>query len=154
MGLARSQYLRVFDAAGATYQRWQSYHAWTTVSWDSATWIYQPFQADGFTAGLTGDEGAITLTAPATPLVLDTVARALAQGHLLELKLYQFDPAGGDATPPAGQELIATFTGEIVGASESLTDMRIELGSSLAPVGAQIPPRTFVTRLIGKGCRL
>jgi hypothetical protein len=154
MSFARSQYLRVFDAAGATYQRWQSYHAWTAVSWDSATWIYQPFQADGFTAGLTGDEGAITITAPATPLVLNTVARALAQGHLLELKLYQFDPAGGDATPPNTQELIAAFTGEIIGASETLTDVRIELGSSLAPVGAQIPPRTFVTRLIGKGCRL
>lgn len=154
MSLARSQYLRVFDVAGATYQRWQSYHAWTTVTWDGATWIYQPFQADGFTAGLTGDEGAISITAPATPLVVQVVKRALAQDHLLELRLYQFDPAGGDITPPAEQELIATFTGQIVNASETLTEITLELGSSLSPVGAQIPPRTMATRLIGQGCKL
>lgn len=154
MSLASAQYLRVFDAAGATYQRWQSYHAWAAVTWDSATWIYQPFQADGFTAGLTGDESGVSITAPATPLVVDTAGRALAQGHLLELKLYQFDPSAGDATPPGGQVLIGSFTGQIVGASETLTEIRLELGSSLSPVGAQIPPRTMTTRLIGKGCKL
>ena len=45
-------------------------------------------------------------------------------------------------------------SGEPVGGSGSLTELRLELGSLLSPVGATIPPRTFSTRLIGAGCRL
>ena len=154
MGRAQAQYLRIYDSGGITYARWQSYYAHTTVTWESAAWQYQAFEADGITSGQTGDESGIAVTLPATSVVLDQIAPAVRKARLVELRLYQFNTLLGNTTPQAGQELIAQFTGEIVSASGGFTTITLELGSSLAPVGAQVPPRTLTTRLIGKGCRL
>jgi hypothetical protein len=44
--------------------------------------------------------------------------------------------------------------GEVIGASAGLTTMTWRLGSALSPVGAQFPPRTAITPLIGVPCRL
>lgn len=146
--------MRIYDAAGVTYARWQSYYVYSTVTWQSAQWQYQPFDADGITSGQTGDESGITITLPATSVVMDQVVPALREARLIELLLYQFDSIGGDSTPQTGQVLVAQFNGELVSASGGFTSIALQVGSSLSPVGAQIPPRTFTTRLIGKGCRL
>jgi len=42
----------------------------------------------------------------------------------------------------------------VVGGGGKLTNVRINLGSALSPVGAQFPPRKFTTAIMGKGCRL
>lgn len=147
--VAQSQFLRVFTAAGTTLQRWQSYYANQPRTHAGASWAYLPFEASGITGGQTGDEGGVTITLPAVPAVADAIHLAIADGHRWELSVYQFTPG-----LESQQQLAATFTGEITGASASLTAITIELGSTLSPVGAQIPPRTFTTRLIGKGCRL
>lgn len=151
MARAQSQYLRLYDAQN-TYQRWQSYYVNTTVAWASAAWIYQAFSADGIAAGSTGDESGMTITLPATGLVMDAVDDAIANGWLADLLIYQFDSLLGNESPQAGQELIASFTGEIVGAKATLTSITLELGSAVSPVGAQIPPRKLTTRIMGKGC--
>ena len=154
MARAQSQYLRIYDTAGVTYQRWQSYYSNTTVSWSSASWQYVPFIADGFTAGLSGDEADISIAAPATSVVMDAFLTAIRRGHLVELSIYQFDTIYGNDTPQTGQELVASVIGQVVGGSGGLTSMTIQLGNALSPVGAQIPPRKFTTRIMGKGCRL
>lgn len=154
MARAQSQYLRIYDTAGVTYQRWQSYYANTTVDWNSVSWQYVPFIADGFTAGLSGDETGITIAAPATSVVMDAFIAAIGRGRLVELSIYQFDTIYGNDTPQTDQELVASVTGQVVGGSGGLTSISIELGSALSPVGAQIPPRTFTTAIMGKGCRL
>jgi phage-related protein len=154
MARAQSQYIRIYDSAGVSYTRWQSYYAHATVTWNSAQWNYQPFEADGITAGQTGDESGISITLPATSLVMTAVTTALRDARLVELLIYQFDPVLGNLTPQTGQELIAQYNGELVSANGSFTSITMQLGTSLAPVGAQIPPRTFTTALIGKGCRL
>lgn len=154
MSTAQSQYLRFYDASGTTFQRWQSYHAWVNVTWNSAEWLYQPFEASGITSGITGGENNVTITMPATPLAVATIDAAISQAQLVELLIYRFDPELGDATPPATQTLVGQFNGEIVNVSANLTELRIQLGSSLSPIGAQVPPRTCITRLIGKGCTL
>ena len=151
MARAQSQYLRLYDAQN-TYQRWQSYYVNITVTWDSAAWVYQAFSADGIAAGSTGDESGMTITLPATGLVMDAVDDAIANGWLADLSIYQFDSLLGNESPQAGQELIASFTGEIVGARATLTSITLELGSAVSPVGAQIPPRKLTTRIMGKGC--
>ena len=153
MARAQSQYLRIYDTVG-TYQRWQSYYSNTTVTWDGAQWQYQPFEADGITAGQTGDESGVSVTLPANTLAIDAVTAALANARMVELKIYEFDTLNGNTTPQAGQTLVAAFAGEVIGASGSFISITMELGSSLSPVGAQIPPRTLTTRLMGKGCRL
>jgi hypothetical protein len=153
MARAESQYLRIFDE-DATYYRWQSYYINKRVTWESETWEYQKFDADGFTAGQTGDEGGISLTIPATAFVMSVIEESLRKGLLVELSMYEFDTLLGDDAPQAEQVKIASYVGEVVGGGGPFESVTIELGSSLSPVGAQVPPRTFTSRLIGVPCKL
>jgi len=153
MARGQSQYLRIFSDS-TTYQRWQSYYVNTSVTWESAAWSYQPFDADGITAGEVQSESSISVTLPATTNVMEVVLQALNEARLAELRLYEFDSILDNSTPQAGQTLIASYLGEVVGVSGSFTSIQMQLGSSLSPVGAQVPPRTFSTRLIGAPCKL
>jgi hypothetical protein len=153
MARAQAQYLRIFSGS-TTYQRWQSYYVNTNVTWDSASWSYQPFDADGITAGEVQSESSISVRLPATTNVMEMVLQALDDARLAELQLYEFDTILGNIAPQAGQTLIASYLGEVVGVKGSFTEIEMELGSSLSPVGAQVPPRTFSTRLIGAPCKL
>jgi hypothetical protein len=153
MARAQSQYLRIFSGS-TTYQRWQSYYVNTSVTWAGASWSYQPFDADGITAGEVQSESSISIRLPATTNVIEVVLQALDEARLAELQFYEFDTLLGNDIPQAGQTLIASYLGEVVGVKGGFTELEMELGSSLAPVGAQVPPRTFSTRLIGAPCKL
>jgi hypothetical protein len=153
MARGQSQFLRIFSGS-TTYQRWQAYYVNTSVTWESAAWSYQPFDADGITAGEVQSESSISVTLPATTNVMEVVLQALDEARLAELRLYEFDTIQGNSTPQAGQTLIASYLGEVVGVSGGFTSIQMQLGSSLSPVGAQVPPRTFSTRLIGAPCKL
>jgi phage-related protein len=153
MAQAQAHYLRTYDAVN-TYQRWQSFYVNQTVTWDGASWEFQPFEINGITAGSSGDEASVTLTLPALPALLTAAFDAKNLQRLVELKIYTFDPSIDDATPQAGQQQLVAFIGQVVDASATLSQISLALGSALAPVGASIPPRTMTTRLIGKGCRL
>ena len=154
MARAQSQYLRFYDAGGTTYRRWQSYYGGTTVTWSGQQWSWMPFEADGFSAGVSGEETSITLTAPANSEVVAAFTAAINGGQLVDLSLYMFDPSIDNAAPQAGQTLVASFTGQVVGGSASITTMALQLGSALSPVGAQIPPLKFTTAIMGMGCKL
>lgn len=154
MARAQSQYLRIYDSSGVTYARWQSYYVNTNVTWDTVPWIYIPFEADGITEGSSGEEAAINITAPATSVVTSNFEAGIREGRLAELRLYQFEQPLGDTSPPADQQLVTTFNGQIVGGSSSLTRMTIQLGSALSPIGVQVPPRKLTTAMIGLGCKL
>jgi hypothetical protein len=152
MARAQSQFLRIYDSAGITYQRWQNFYSNAIVTWDSASWVYVAFTASGVASGVTGDEGGTTLTLPATSVVVQAVDLAMEQARLFEVRTYEFDPvADGVSSPPAGQTLISTFLGEITSASEAGFEFTLQMGSSLSPVGAQFPPRTMTNNLIGMG---
>ena len=153
MTKGQSQYLRIFSGA-TTYQRWQSYYVNTSVTWEAATWSYQPFDADGITAGEVQSESSITVRLPATTNVLEVVLQALDGARLAELRLYEFDTTLGNSAPQAGQTLIASYLGEVVGVKGGFTEIEMELGSSLAPVGSQVPPHKFSSRLVGAPCKL
>jgi hypothetical protein len=153
MARGQSQYLRIFDDGG-TLHRWHNYYINSTVTVSGNSWAFMSFDLDGFTAGQTGDEGGVSVTLPATALVMDVVADALRNARLVELTMYEFDTLLGNDTPQAGQDLIASYVGEVVAAGGPFETVNIELGSSLSPVGAQVPPRKFTSRLIGVPCRL
>jgi hypothetical protein len=153
MARAQAQYLS-FSSGTTVYDRWQNYYVNSTVVWDGATWAWLPFDADGFVEGQTGDEGGLTVTLPATALVMIEVDAALRGAWLAELSVYEFDLLNGDTAPQAEQELVASFIGEVVGAGGGFESIKLELGSGLAPVGAQVPPRTCTTRLVGVPCKL
>ena len=82
------------------------------------------------------------------------VLQALNEARLAELQVYEFDTLLGNSTPQAGQSLIASYLGEVVGVSGGFTSIQMQLGSSLSPVGAQVPPRKFTSNLIGSPCKL
>lgn len=147
--VSQSQFLRVYTTAGVTLNRWQSYYANTTRQHAGASWSYLPFEASGITAGQTGDETGVSITLPAVPDVVGAIDLAIVDTHLWELSIYQFTPGREDQ-----QVLVETFTGEVVSATATLGAIQVDLGSTLSPVGAQIPPRTFTSNLIGTGCRL
>ena len=153
MARAQAQYLRIFSGS-TTYQRWHSYYVNTNVTWESATWAYQPFDADGITAGEVQSESSISIQLPATTNVVEVALQALNEARLAELRFYEFDTLLGNSTPQAGQRLIASYLGEVVGVQGSFTSIEMQLGSSISPVGAQVPPRTFSTQLVGAPCKL
>ena len=153
MARGQSQYLRIFSGS-TTYQRWQSYYVNTSVTYGGAVWAYQPFDADGITAGEVQSEASISVRLPATTNAIEVALQALNEARLAELQLFEFDTILGNSTPQSGQTLIASYVGEVVGVSGSFTSIEMELGSSLSPVGAQVPPRTFSTQLIGAPCKL
>jgi len=153
MARAQSQYLRIFEGS-TTFNRWQNFYVNATVTVGGASWPFLPFEVDGFTSGQTGDESGISVTLPATAIVVDAVEDALLNARLVELTMYEFEALDGYSAPPGDQSLIASYLGELVGASGRFESLTLELGSSLSPVGAQVPPRKFTTQLIGAPCKL
>jgi hypothetical protein len=153
MARGESQYLRIFSG-DSTLHRWQNYYGGSVVSVDDELWSYMDFDADGLTDGDAGDEGGIRLTLPATDYVVAAVSDALRNAHLAEIKVYEFDAFLGDDAPRSDQVEIASYIGEIVSAGGPFESVNVELGSALSPVGAQIPPRKFTSRLVGVPCKL
>jgi len=154
MARGQAQYLRIFDEAAGTLQRWQNYYLNATVTFDASSWVFLGFDVDGFTAGQTGDEGGVSVTLPATAFVVGVVEEALRNARLVELSMYEFDTLDGNDAPQDGQQLIANYVGEVVGAGGAFESLTLELGSSLSPVGSQVPPRKFTSRLIGVPVKL
>lgn len=149
----QSQFLRIFDDAG-TYLRWQSYYVGQTVTLDSQSWSYHPFVANGLIGGTAGTDAGITIEVPATSAAVAAFQSALDLNRLCEINLYEFDSRLSQAAPQAAQLTIGTFVGEVISIGGSFSLFQIRLGSSLAPVGAQAPPRKFTTELIGAPLRL
>ena len=86
--------------------------------------------------------------------MLSVTEAALAGPWVAQVRVIQFDEEQGTTAPPATYVLAASCVGEVIGASATLTTMTWKLGSALSPVGAQFPPRTAITPLIGVPCRL
>ena len=99
------------------------------------------------------DESNVTVTAAATSMVLDAFEAAILQGRLVDLSIYQFNSDSGNDSPQTSQQLVAGYTGQVTGGAATLTSLTLQLGSALAPVGAQVPPRKFTTAIMGQGIR-
>jgi hypothetical protein len=149
----QAQYLRIFDAAG-TYLRWQGFYVGQTITLNSQQWQYYPFVANGLINGSAGSDSGVSVTVPATEAAVVAFETGLRLNRLVELLVYEFDTRLSQSAPQAGQLLIGSFVGEIIGIDGSFSSLGIELGSSLAPVGAQVPPRNYTSRLVGAPLRL
>lgn len=149
MTLSQSEWIRIYSGA-TNYARWQSYYVGQTVNGYS----HLPFKTGGITVNQAGDQSTLNVTLPATPEVAAIVNAAITGAYLVRIELYQFDSDAVYTAPPAGQILISSFTGEIIGGGEDRNTITLELGSSLSPIGAQIPPMKYTTALVGEPCRL
>ena len=149
----QAQYLRIYNGA-TTYQRFQSYYINQAVSWAGATWVYQPFVVNGLIGGTPSADVDITIDVPCTERLLQTFKDALNFNRLCEIKLYEFDTRLSNAAPQAGQLLIGIYVGEVISMGGSFSLLTVRLGSTLAPIGAQVPPRKFNNHLIGAPIRI
>ena len=153
MDPGQAAFIEISNGYGAVFARWQSYWIDRIVSWSGQQWTYQQFDWAGVTSGqAVGDQASIVL--PAVPSVLAMTEDALAGPWVAALSVIQFDEAAADNGPPATTVLAASCVGQVIGASGSLTQLTWKLGSALSPIGAQFPPRTATTFLIGVPCRL
>lgn len=153
MDTGQAAFLEIGDGFGSITNRWQSYWIDQVVSWDSRTWTYQQLDWAGLVSGqAVGDQATITL--PAVPSVLALTEQALAGAWVAQLRIIQFDESLVTTTPPTTYVLAASCIGQVIGASGSLTQVTWRLGSALSPIGAQFPPVTATTALIGVPCRL
>lgn len=152
MGRAQAQYLRIFDSS-STYARWQTYYVNQTITLDSASWEYMPFSASGILESGASGGKSVSITVPATNSVVEAFTLALSYGRFCELKIYEFDSRLDQTAPQSGQNLIGAYTSQVVNVKGTFTRLDIELGSSLSPIGAQVPPRTFTSYLIGAPLR-
>ena len=145
-----AQYLEITDASSIVRHRWQNYYLNSNVTYGGVVWNYQEFSADGL---VDGQQTSLNVTMPATPLVLSMLNSAMTEGWLVEVFNYQFDMLISNTTPQSDQTLTGSFLGEVIGGRGGLYEVSMELGSSLAPVGAQFPPRKFTTRIMGSPCQ-
>lgn len=152
MGRAQAQYLRIFDSS-STYARWQGYYVNQTITLDSASWEYMPFSASGILESGASSGKSVSITVPATNSIVEAFTLALSYGRFCELKIYEFDSRLDQTAPQSGQSLIGSYTSQVVNVNGTFTRLEIELGSSLSPIGAQVPPRTFTSYLIGAPLR-
>jgi len=150
---AQAQYVRIYSGATDQY-RWQNYYVNSTVTWNSKTWDYFPFEFGGVTESAAIGQTSATLQLPATTLAVTAIESALFNQYVCEVRVYEFDNRLSNRVPQSGQILIADFSGQVLNVSGSLISLEVELGSALSPVGAQIPPRTYNSRLVGNPIRI
>lgn len=133
-----------------TTAKWQSYFRDTTP----AGFAFLEFRTGGIVATQEGDAAEATVILPAIPAVVDAANTASATAGLVALRFYEFAPSLGDTAPNGSEVLLHEFQGEVTGGSSDLYTITLQLGSSLASVGASVPPRRFSAALIGAPCRL
>lgn len=150
---AQAQYLQLFDEAGNRYH-WQNFYFNQTITWEDVPWFYHPFTVNALIGTATQAEAGITVSVPADIRAVQAFGAALDYNWLCLIKMYEFDSRLSLAAPQADQLLIGSFIGEVIGISGTFTELEVSIGSSLAPVGAQVPPRTFSSRLVGNPIKL
>lgn len=145
----QSQFLRIYTSGGSDHHLWQNFYVNQTVTVSSKSYRYFPFVWTGVAESSAIGEQTVSLSMPATALAISAFEAAFANKHLCELKAFEFDLRQGVSAPQSGQTLIGTFLGYITKMNGSFIELSLDLGSSIAPVGAQIPSRTASNRLIG-----
>ena len=146
---AQSQFLRIYTPGGSDHHLWQNFYVNQSVAVSSKTYRYFPFGWGGIGESSALSDQTVELTLPATPLAVSAFEDAFKSKHLCELQAFEFDTRLGVGQPQSGQVLIASFLGYFVRMSGSFTELSVGLGSSIAPVGALIPPRTASNNLVG-----
>tara|TARA_R100001510_G_C7621086_1_gene181979 strand:+ start:277 stop:747 length:471 start_codon:yes stop_codon:yes gene_type:complete len=146
---AQSQFLRLYTSGGSDHHLWQNFYVNQLVTVASKAHKYFPFVWGGIGESSAIGEQTVQLTIPATSLAISAFTTASRSKHLCELKTYEFDLRLGINAPQTAQVTIASFLGYVTNMSGSLTELSIQFGSTMAPVGAQIPSRTATNRLVG-----
>lgn len=147
-------FLRIYDG-GTTLMALQNYYINGSITVSGDDYQFLDFSIGEVSSTVTADSSSLQITLPALTTVVLEIENALATGLLARLLIYRFEADEAPDSPPEGQTTLIDFIGEVVNASSPF-DSRItmELGSALAPIGSQVPPRRFTSALIGVPARL
>ena len=145
----QAQYLRIYVSGGADQKLWQNFYVNTDVTLSSKTYAYFPFEWSGVGESSALGGQTVSLKMPATSLAINCFETAFKEQQLCLVSTYEFDTRLGISNVQSGQTLIAEFLGYVSEMNGSFTELTVQLGSALAPIGAQIPPRTATNGLVG-----
>mgnify|MGYP005992519689 FL=1 len=146
---AQSQYLRLYVSGGSDLYLWQNFYVNQTVTLSSKSYRYFPFAWGGVAESSAPNEQTVSLSMPATTLAIEAFQEAFDSRILCELKAFEFDARLGVNAPQSGQTLIASFLGYASTMSGTFTDLQVELGASLAPIGSTVPNLIATNSLVG-----
>lgn len=139
---------------GTTYLNWQNYYVNQDLSFLSATWEFFPFEIDGISesGALSGD--GLVVRMPATNDAVSAFVAAQADPfRICEIKTYEFSAYAAQTSAPTAYNVLASSLGQVLDLGGSFTNLEATLGVALSPVGAQVPPRTYNSQLIGTPLR-
>lgn len=171
MARAQAQTLRIYEpgslAGGQPLVFHQSYWQSKRILIDGAVASFQPFSTGVIVSTNTGDNQSLDVTFPATSYWVEQIENAVSSRRIFEVSIFELN--GLDAEILERTEtssdiywvpteitanLLSRFFGEVVDASSDRVALQVNLGSSLSPVGAQVPSRKFVSSLVGTPLRL
>lgn len=148
----RSNVLDASNKRAATYQ-WQNfYQEGQTLSVDSdasGIYYYLAFNADGFGSSEAAGINDLKVSLAATAEIVDITETAMGADNLVIASLYIQD-AGSSSLDAGSAQLIARYTGSIVGASIGDESAEWTVNPAINKIKAQAPTRVISTDLIGR----
>lgn len=130
--------------AGAVVHRWQNRWDGQTVDGHS----FMPFMIQEINSSVSAASDSVSLSLPEMKTTIELVEQAVADAYVVQLTIKKYPSP--DSTSGT---VVAQTTGEVIGATLNIGSIQVQLGSSLDPVGAQIPPRRFTTTILGAPAR-
>ena len=144
----------IYTSGGSDHHLWQNFYGNQSVTVSSKTYRYFPFEWSGIGESVAIGEQTVELTLPATSLAISAFEAAFASKHLCQIQTFEFDARFGVLAPQTAQVEIGAFLGYVLQMNGSLTKLSVQLGASIAPIGALIPSRTATNDLVGVPCQL
>lgn len=172
MALAQAQLLTVGNLAA-----YQSYwvNSSVVISEGASEDLYEflTFDSGVIVTTNTGDNQTLSITLPATSEMFGLVEQCIRDRVVWKVSIIEFEAMEhqtpgtpipnslykGRQTYERGEigdnlQLLSRFYGEVINADSDTVDLNVQLGSSLSPVGSQVPPRKFSTLRVGAPLRL
>lgn len=148
MQVGLASFLRIYtgDTDIAKFQNYQ-------VNESVDGFRYIPFDVGSITFSAAGDQNSMQIRFPYTITLRERVDQIITYAWLVEVDIYKFTPHT-DGSIPTTKALVTRFTGQGISGSLGLGAITLELGSSLSPIGVQIPPAVATSVLIGEPCKV
>lgn len=137
-----AQYFRLATTDGVIH-RYQNYFVGTTSTYNSQTYSFAPFQADGAMASLNGENDQLRVLFPHIEYAL----RLVESGNGNRLSELELTTAWLNAAGTITNAHTDYYIG--IGASFSETTIELRYRSAIDSVGSAFPARTFTRDLVG-----
>lgn len=170
MALAQAQLVSI--GALANYQSyWVNSSVWITDGTQEQLYSFLTFDSGVIVTTNTGDNQTLSVTLPATSAMFSLIEQCIRERTVWRVSIIEFEAMENQTPGTAGPvingkqtytrgalgseyQLLSRFYGEVINADSDTVNLNVSLGSSLSPVGSQVPPRKFSTLRVGAPLRL